>query len=552
MYKSIVFLAFASFAILGSLSLHAQNTLGLLHYEPSKSSAGYNLIYPHNQPNVYLIDGCGQVVHVWTDEEQYRPGNTSYILEDGRLLKTKRLNDAPVTDPIWAGGGGAIVELRDWDNSLLWSFEQNDALRRLHHDIAPMPNGHVLMISWEYKSMEEAITAGRDPERLLREELWPDYILEVDPLSDEVVWEWHAWDHLVQDFDASKDNYGVVAERPERIDINYETSDGHPDWLHVNAIDYNAELDQILISVPTFSEVWIIDHSTTTEEAAGSTGGNSGKGGDLLYRWGNPKTYRQGGDEDQRLFYPHDIHWVAHPNYAGAIAAFNNRVNPVYSSVNLFTPNFDEQTSQYPLEGEAWGPADFDLTVLHPDTFSLSSSGLSSVQVLPNENLLICSGRQGYSFELTPEREVVWEYKTPLQAGLPVAQGTELGLNANLTFRIKRYSSDYSAFEGRDLTPQGYLELEPNVEFCEQLSTVAEVAPEQVLEVFPNPTSGLLFLDWPFAKAAQVKVYNLFGQQLESLPIAQGRNHLALGHLKPGLYLLSVQGKMSQKVLLLK
>ena len=117
-------------------------------------------------------------------------------------------------------------------------------------------------------------------------ELWAEAILEWNPMIDEVVWEWHIWNHLIQDYDESKANYGTVAEHPELIDINYDRNDGHPDWLHMNAIDYNPILDQIVMSVPYFDELWVIDHSTSKEEAASHTGGKSGKGGDLLYRWG--------------------------------------------------------------------------------------------------------------------------------------------------------------------------------------------------------------------------------------------------------------------------
>ncbi len=70
---------------------------------------------------------------------------------------------------------------------------------------------------------------------------------------------------------------------------------GIADWLHTNSVDYNEEFDQIVVSVRHFSEIWVIDHSTTTAEAAGHSGGNSGKGGDLLYRWGNPEAYRSRG-----------------------------------------------------------------------------------------------------------------------------------------------------------------------------------------------------------------------------------------------------------------
>ena len=289
--------------------IQAQNTVGLLSYEPSESFQGYNLFYPHNQPNVYLINDCGEIVHVWEDEPNFRPGNMAYLQDDGRLIKCKR-ESAVANDPIWAGGGGAFVEIRGWDNNLEWSFEQNDSLARLHHDIAPMENGNILMIVWEKKTKEEAIAAGRDTSLITEGELWPDYIIEVDPTTDEIVWEWHAWDHLIQDFDPTKANYGVVADNPQKININWDTSDGEADWMHTNAIDYNDELRQILISVPTFHEVWVIDHSTTTEQAAGSFGGLGGRGGDLLYRWGNPATYDTGTEADQKLFYPHDIHWI--------------------------------------------------------------------------------------------------------------------------------------------------------------------------------------------------------------------------------------------------
>ena len=124
----------------------------------------------------------------------------------------------------------------------------------------------------------------------------------------EIVWEWHIWDHLIQDYDPSKNNYGSIAEHPELIDVNMiEVAGGGPggggpggggrpggaggDWFHVNGVDYNAELDQIAFSSRHTSEIYIIDHSTTTEEAAGHTGGNSGMGGDIMYRWGNPSNY---------------------------------------------------------------------------------------------------------------------------------------------------------------------------------------------------------------------------------------------------------------------
>src|SRR5213078_1927187 len=121
---------------------------------------------------------------------------------------------------------------------------------------------------------------------------------------------WRVWDHLIQDADKEKKNFGDVAKHPERIDINFNAGGGkgggNQDWTHTNALSYRADLDQIMMSVPSLNEVWIIDHSTTTAEAASHKGGKSGKGGDLLYRWGNPRAYAAGTRKDQTLFAQHN------------------------------------------------------------------------------------------------------------------------------------------------------------------------------------------------------------------------------------------------------
>ena len=441
--------------------LAQDNTVGLISLKSWLADDGYTLLYPHNQSNVYLINNCGEIVHKWEGAEETKPGNTAYLMENGNLVTTSRPSSVS-GDAIWAGGGGATIEVKSWENELLSTFTLNDGNDRLHHDIEVLPSGNVLAISWESISKEDAIAAGRDSLNLPDNILWPDYVLELNPESGEVVWEWHAWDHLIQDYDETKANFGVVGDHPELIYINYDTHDGDADWLHANAIDYHPEFNQIMLSIPYFNEIWVIDHTTSTEDAAGSTGGLWGQGGDLLYRWGNPMTYRAGDSTDQKLFFQHDTHWnLEHISPGkvdfGKVMVFNNRVGSDFSTVNIFDHMFDDYDGNYMIMDGQYIPADFDLTITHPSPQSMYSTGLSSFQQLVNDNYLITVGRFGYTFEITPDNEIVWEYITPLRGGAVVPQGDTLLMNNNLTFRSHKYPVDFEAFDGKDLSSKGWI-----------------------------------------------------------------------------------------------
>ncbi len=288
---------------------------------------------------IYLIDNQGRVVHKWELDAE---AVFARLLENGNLLTLAR----------YPGHKHSVWEI-DRNGNILWECTQGLP----HHDFLKMPNGNVLLLSRQHKTPEEVIAAGANPEFISDKGLVAPHIVEAritGPASCEIVWEWSAWDHLIQDFDPSKANYGVVAEHPELIDLNFHlpviTDWFDPsDWIHSNGIDYNPELDQVMLSASYFSEVWIIDHSTTRAEAAGSSGGNSGKGGDLLYRWGNPRAYRAGTLADQQLFWPHNPQWIP-PGLAGAgnILVFNNGSKSrgitlwrPYSSVDEVAPPVD-------------------------------------------------------------------------------------------------------------------------------------------------------------------------------------------------------------------
>ena len=387
---------------------------------------GYTLFAPRESGLAYLIDNHGRVVHTWT--LGHNPILVK-LLDNGNLLTI----------------GNTIF---DADGNAVWEYRYPQ-----HHDLLEMPNGNILSLSRVRIPREEAIALGANPDSLDCPSLRATHIVEIrptGPADGEIIWQWSALDHLIQDFDPEKPNYGVVADHPERIDINFTLTeeacrDRHLDWLRANALDYNEELDQIMITLRRSSEIWIIDHSTSAEEAAGHTGGNSGKGGDLLYRWGNPRAYQRGTLADQRLFWPHNAHWIQRglPG-AGNVLIFNNGdeypgMERGYSSVDEISLPADG--SNYDLdEGSAYGPNDLVWRYTADPPGSFYAPWLSGAQRLPNGGTLITDGTAGRIFEVTREGETVWEFVNP-------------ALGYDRVYRAYRYAPDYPGLRGLDLTP---------------------------------------------------------------------------------------------------
>lgn len=372
---------------------------------------GLTLFNPNFDDTAYLIDTNGVVVHQW-DMNAF-PGVSVHLDDDGTLLRTKQ-----VPGPITIGGWGGGVERVAFDGTVVWDFTMSNAQDIQHHEALTLPNGNVLMIVWERMNVIQAIDAGRDPATLTGVDWLPDAIVEIQPTgptSGVEVWRWRAMDHLIQDFDPTKPNFGVVADHPERININWPPGPvAQGEWMHANAIDYDEATDQIVISVPFHDEIWVIDHSTTTAEAAGSTGGNQGKGGDLLYRWGNPQAYDRGTAADQQLFFQHNPNWIPEglPG-AGNLLVFNNRVPgpPQHSEVFELTRQNDASGAFPALApGQAHGPAGPVWSYAAPNPGDFSSPPISSAQRMPNGNTLICSGAQGWIFEVTNAGQKVWQY----------------------------------------------------------------------------------------------------------------------------------------------
>lgn len=265
------------------------------------------------------LDPTGATVKTWTGGGQ--GASVAYLRPDGSLVRPCVYSAGSLNS---AGRGGRI-QIFSPAGTL-----QNDLLvatstSQQHHDIRPMPNGNILCVVWDVRSIAEQTTAGRTNATA---SVWSEKILELKPTGTstyDIVWQWNVWDHLVQDVAPASANYAVVASHPELIDANYSPAASPVDWIHMNSIDYNAERDEIVVSTRSWSELWVIDHSTTTAQAASHTGGARGHGGDLLYRWGNPLASRRGTSTDRTFYVCHSATWIPSgmPG-AGNIMVFNN------------------------------------------------------------------------------------------------------------------------------------------------------------------------------------------------------------------------------------
>lgn len=467
-------LNWALFILVGILGYSALLQAQLLKTQ-STSFNGFTLYSPNGGKYAYLVDMKNNKVKTWTFDKS--GGYATYLLSDGSVIRP-----ALSTNSSLGGGGEAgVIQKYNWAGTKTWEYTYSSSTYRTHHDIEPMPNGNVLVIAWEVKSATEAVANGYKS----NSQMIPDCVLEIQPsgtTGGTIVWEWHAWNHLVQDYNSAKSNYGVVSAHPELLNINMSSSGSvGGGWMHCNSVKYNPELDQIVISSHNLNELYVIDHSTTTAQAATHTGGNSGKGGDILYRWGCPSNYGVSGTTVFDVV--HSACWV--PNgYPGSghLMAFNNRASQSTSMVVELAQPTNGYT--YSLSGTSYGPAS--------PYWSYTASGFYAVhlggcQRLPNGNTLITQSLIGKMFEVDSVGTVLWTY----------APGGEI-------VKAFRYAPSYYS---------GLAVLAAE----QEVSTVPTKM--SLSQNYPNPFNPTTAITYQVAKPGMVslKVYNVLGKEVAAL-----------------------------------
>ncbi|MCD6018175.1 MAG: Arylsulfotransferase [Bacteroidetes bacterium] len=506
----------------------------------------------------YLVDTANVTAKTWSALSG-GTGYSSYLEPGGTLVRSVK-----VTNSVFTGGGASgRMQKVDYNGNIVWDYTHSSTTYYTHHDHCPLPNGNVLMIAYELKTQAELAAAGGTNTSLTT--IWPEKIIEVKPLTattGTIVWEWHVWDHLVQNVNSSKANYQTsIVNHPELLNINYQSQ---KDWLHANGIDYNPILDQIVLSSHNTNEWYVIDHSTTTAQAASHSGGNAGKGGDFLYRWGNPAAYQATGTK--YLNVTHDAHWIpeGHPN-AGRLAGFNNQgISSTQSCVDQVIPPLNNYNYTI-TPGSAFAPSIYDQRT---SGFGYTSNEGSSEQ-LPNGNQLVCVSISGKIYELNPAGVPIFtistgakssqahRYSTCYINNLAPAQPTITTSGSDLTTTTATtYQWYYNGTLISGATSQSYTPTQDGIYvvrttdtngcvyvysqgYIYSTSTALDELSGNTISIHPNPTTGIIDIDLNYQNPNNLllQVYDQLGNL-----VMQKENHsrLDLTELANGVYHMSI------------
>jgi hypothetical protein len=359
-------------------------------YEADKIHNNLTLAVVNGGNNAFLVDKTGEKLHEFNFPSNL--GNDLEILPNGKLLGIFKAENPSII----FGGSAGIVRIMDIEGNIEWEYSLNTADFILHHDVEMLPNGNILVLVWE--RIDETIAEAQGSISL--GDIYTEKLMEIDPITNSIVWEWRSFDHIIQDNDPALPNYGNISHNPQLININYNLQvDG--DIMHANGFDYDDDKDVIYLSINFFNEVWVIDHSTTFAEAATSSGGNYGSGGNILYRFGNPLAYNNTAGEvrNDRNHFPNLLENGV-PGEGNMLLYVNGKTSGISTVYELEMPD------SFTLIPNADNEPNVVWSYTNPAIFSGKISGAVR---LNNGNTLICEGDFGF-WEITPAKDIVWRY----------------------------------------------------------------------------------------------------------------------------------------------
>lgn len=325
---------------------------------------------------VTLIDMNGRIVNTWQLETEHTQQGTdrAHLQKNGNIVVSR--GDMHSTD--------GLIQEYDWQHNLVWEFipEGNIPHKRLtgpHHDVWRKENGNTLVICREPVPPEH-LKEVREP-RWQNQTICGDTILEVDP-SGNIVWHWNSHGHL------DINHYRLLAS-PDWLGGPYNST--IVDWTHVNTVrdippnkwyeggDQRFKPGNVIISPRQLDTVYIIDRES----------------GEIVWQYS--------GDYRGGLSGQHEPHMIPKGCPGdGNILIFDNGASPWKDLGHAGTSLILEVN-----------PVTKEPVWVYENMFKFNSTYASSAQRLPNGNTLICESAGGRVFEVTIDKETVWEHVRP-------------------------------------------------------------------------------------------------------------------------------------------
>ena len=363
---------------------------GTTIYYPDKAFNCF-VLYDGRDGRSFLIDMGGNLVHNWP--------YTGFPVEmiDPAINRSRRGHVICQKEPeIFSNETLLIV---DWDANIVWEWGKTapGGSAKQNHDIAPLPNGNMLVLCKLISTMPQLSSAP----------IGDQVIYEVNR-SGEVVWQWISSEHIeTLGFTGEKKRLlfsKKMRNRSSIFVINNMAPLGPNKWF--NRGDRRFHPDNIMIDSREGSFIAIIEKKT----------------GQIVWQMGPeyPGSYDQSKKQfTGKLPRPvdaicgqHDAHLIPQslPG-AGNLLVFDNQgaagFPPIY--LNLFQGSRVLEID--PITEEiVW---QYDASCSGRPFWTFFSSFISSARRLPNGNTLICEGMNGRLFQVTSEGEIVWEYVNP-------------------------------------------------------------------------------------------------------------------------------------------
>jgi hypothetical protein len=397
---------------------------GTTIYKPDKAWNGYTILDPRS-PDVgaVLIDMNGNVVKNWKGILGY----PNKLLPGGYVMGNTADRGPGHQDRI------DLVQV-DWDGKIVWKFNRAEEVKdrgkepiwmaRQHHDYQREGNP----VGYYVPGMDPLVTKGntlilahknvKNP-KITDKLLLDDYIYEVT-WDGKIVWEWSFSDHF-DELGFSEEAKNTLYRHP-----GWSERRGSADWLHINSMstlgpnkwydagDHRFHPDNIIWSARYANIIGITDK----------------KSGKIVWQVGPDYTATPPLRALGQIIGQHHPHMIPKgiPG-EGNILVFDNGASGGYGA-----PNAISVTGRLNAQRDYSRVIEFDPVTLkitweyspatagympRLENYRFYSGYISSAQRLPNGNTLITEGANGRIFEVTPGREIVWEYVSPFFSSPP-------------------------------------------------------------------------------------------------------------------------------------